>query len=184
MNLASQQGKTWNICNIISTIRLILIIPSGWLLWENHNFIAAGLAVFCYISDLTDGYLARKYNLITELGKVLDPLADKLYVGIISAILVYQGRLPWWFLAGILLRDFLIFLGGVYAQKKTGVVLPSNYPGKVAVALIAAAMMAGTLDGYFVRDIFIYAATAAMILSFLMYGKRFVSVLKNGAVLA
>ena len=175
----TQQASNWNISNVISIIRLILIAPAGYLLWTGHNYIAAGIAAFCYISDLTDGYLARKYNLITELGKIIDPLADKLFVGIISVLLAMQQRIPWWFLIFILARDLVIFAGGMYIKAKKGVVLPSNYPGKVAVSAIAAAMMAGTLDAFVVRDVFIYMACAMMLISLLVYAQRFVITLRS-----
>jgi CDP-diacylglycerol--glycerol-3-phosphate 3-phosphatidyltransferase len=86
-----------------------------------------------YISDLLDGYLARKLNQVSELGKIIDPLADKIAVVGIVIVLFLQGRVETWFFIVVIARDLLIVLFGLYLKSKSKIVLMSNYPGKVAV---------------------------------------------------
>ena len=69
-----------------------------------------GLALMAYISDLLDGYIARKRNEITEWGKILDPLADKIFVGLTCIALLSIGQLSIWYIALVIGRDVLIFL--------------------------------------------------------------------------
>ena len=124
------------ISNQISLLRIILVIPVIYfLINQNHNNtnIIAALLIAMYISDLLDGYLARKLNQVSELGKIIDPLADKIAVVSIAIILFFQGRLETWFFIVVVARDVLILVFGLYLKSKSKIVLMSNYPGKLAV---------------------------------------------------
>ena len=124
------------ISNQISYIRIILVIPVIYfLINQNHNNtnIIAALLIAMYLSDLLDGYLARKLNQVSELGKIIDPLADKIAVVSIAIILFMQGRLETWFFVVVVARDVMILVFGIYLKSKNKVVLMSNYPGKLAV---------------------------------------------------
>lgn len=89
-----------------------------------------------WISDLLDGYYARTRNEVSELGKIIDPLADKVIVISITIILLLQGILPFWFLIVIVLRDLIILSGGLFIKQKYGIVLQSNWVGKLTVFTI------------------------------------------------
>lgn len=91
---------------------------------------------------MLDGWLARKRNEISDLGKILDPLADKVYVGVVVVVMLMQGMLPLWFVLVVLGRDLLILVGGILFERRTGVVLPSNYPGKIAVLVLSGTLLA------------------------------------------
>jgi len=107
---------------------------------------AIGFVVLAIMTDLLDGLLARKLNQVTELGKIVDPLADKIGMGVVALVLTSLGRLPLWFLLIVLVRDGLIFLGGMYVKKVKGIILQSNLVGKLAVAVVAALMFVIILD--------------------------------------
>ncbi len=94
------------------------------------------MIIVIWISDLLDGYFARKRNEISELGKIIDPLADKITVISITLILLVQGLIPVWFFIIIILRDLLILTGGAYIKNKHKIVLPSNWAGKISVFII------------------------------------------------
>lgn len=94
------------------------------------------MIIVIWISDLLDGYFARKRNEISELGKIIDPLADKITVISITLILLVQGLIPAWFFIIIILRDILILTGGIYIKNKHKIVLPSNWAGKISVFII------------------------------------------------
>ncbi|MFW5662881.1 MAG: CDP-alcohol phosphatidyltransferase family protein [Bacteroidota bacterium] len=153
---------------------MILAVPIAYTLWNRMDILAAVFAVFASVLDIADGIIARKYKLITELGKILDPLADKLLIGIIIIILLIQGRFPLWFAAAFLVRDTLIVLGGIYAKKKTGYVLPSNWPGKIAAILTGITVLGYILSIAFIENYVIWIAFAFMLLSFSMYLYRFI----------
>ncbi len=123
--------------NIISLFRLFLAIPF-WFLLDGFNspnirYITFSVCILASFSDILDGYLARKYNEVTEFGKIIDPLADKIAVGVIIIKLYTIGQIPGYYFLMIILRDIFIFLGGMFVAKKIGKVLPSNVLGKITV---------------------------------------------------
>lgn len=87
-------------------------------------------------TDILDGWLARKRNEVTEAGKIIDPLADKILMGLIVIRLFMLEEIPAYYFFMILGRDIIIFLGGIFVSKKLGRVLPSNMLGKLTVIII------------------------------------------------
>ena len=126
----------WNASNILSGFRLLLTIPAVYAVWIANDYLLMGIFAVATISDVLDGYLARKLNQVTEFGKVIDPLADKVLVDGVTLILMIQNRIPIWFGAIIIGRDVLILLGSLFAANKMKFVMPSNYIGKAAVVSI------------------------------------------------
>jgi len=126
--------------NLLSFLRLLMAIPF-WILIGCLNdpgirYAVAGLAMIGAVTDVLDGYLARRNNEVTELGKIIDPLADKIVIGVIIIRLFMIGEIPAYYFYIILGRDLLIFIGGVFISKIIGRVLPSNMLGKITVLLI------------------------------------------------
>jgi len=131
------------------------------------------------ITDILDGYFARKFKQETESGRIIDPLADKIFVGAMVIILTLLGKVPIWFLSSVIIRDILIFTGGMYIKKRNGYVLPSNYPGKFAVVCISLTLLGVALDWGVVTIYLQWLSMAAMIVSLYIYAQRFISILKT-----
>lgn len=123
--------------NMISLMRAMMVVPAVMAIVGHWYILVASICIAAFISDILDGYLARKMNSISEMGKIIDPLADKIYVGGIVIAMAAYSLIPLWLLAAILGRDIIIVLGGIWAKRRLGVVLPSNYPGKIAVLTIS-----------------------------------------------
>ncbi len=124
--------------NLISLFRLLLFIPFIFLFQlmkvdDHYRYYILVLILIAFISDLLDGYIARKTNQISELGKIIDPLADKVLIALIVFNLFVMDMIPSFFFLIIILRDIFIFLGGLYIKRKIGKVLPSNLLGKATV---------------------------------------------------
>ena len=101
--------------NIITAFRILLVLPTAWMLWESRMLEAFVLMIVAGVSDAVDGYLARRFNWISRLGAVLDPLADKFLVAAIFVVFTIQGHIPLWVAIIVLVRDFTILGGaGVY----------------------------------------------------------------------
>ncbi len=131
-------GKINTLSNWLSFIRLLMALPF-WLLLDNLNDNIAAilfLIVAGSATDFLDGYFARKYNQVTEFGKIIDPLADKIVIGVIVIKLYLLSLIPDYYFYLIIGRDVLIFLGGIIVSKKLGRVLPSNMLGKITVTII------------------------------------------------
>ena len=94
------------------------------------------LCWFAVLTDVLDGYLARKFNEVTEMGKIIDPLADKFVIGVVVLKLFLIGDVPDYYFWMIVGRDVLIFTGGIFVSRKLGRVLPSNMLGKITVISI------------------------------------------------
>jgi len=137
------------ISNLLSVLRIVLLIPLSWLMlteFDTKNNLIIILVLCMYLSDLLDGYLARKLNEVSEFGKIIDPLADKICVIAIAVILVYLDRLPLWFVSVVVLRDITILIFGVYLKRKKDITLMSNYPGKIAVFCIGLVLLFSIID--------------------------------------
>ncbi|MGB5529363.1 MAG: CDP-alcohol phosphatidyltransferase family protein, partial [Ignavibacteriaceae bacterium] len=133
--------KIFNASNFLSFIRLLLIIPA-WIAFNNfdvtfYRHSVAAIGIIAAITDIMDGYLARKLNQITEFGKIIDPLADKVLIAFVVINLFLLHEIPEYYFYLIVGRDLLILLGGIIVSKKIGKVLPSDYLGKATVLAVS-----------------------------------------------
>ena len=99
--------------NLICLVRLALIWPVATALYGGRYGFALALFVLAAISDGLDGYLAKRFNWISELGKFLDPAADKLLLVTVFVESTWLGLVPWWVTAAAVARDALIALGAL-----------------------------------------------------------------------
>jgi len=97
--------------NAITVLRAALIPLQAWLLLERDYGTAFLLFVVSGLSDLADGWIARRFNYRTRFGAIADPLADKLTMLTVVLLLAMQGWLPWWFAVLVIGRDLLIVCG-------------------------------------------------------------------------
>jgi CDP-diacylglycerol--glycerol-3-phosphate 3-phosphatidyltransferase len=138
------------------------------------------IMVIAALTDKLDGVFARRYHEVTEWGKILDPLADKIAVGVAAIVLLKLDAIPLWFVIAILARDLLIFVGGMYLKRRQGVVLQSNETGKWAVGIIALTlflMVVGIRS--IVTDVLIAATLILLIVSLSFYLVRFAEEMKK-----
>ena len=129
--MARQKENIWNVPNLLTMLR-ILLIPVYIVLYIDNQMMWA-LAVFLIASftDLLDGYIARKYNLITSFGKLMDPLADKIMVTCVLLSLTLSGVVPWAAVIIVIAKEGLMVLGGMVMLKKS-IVVQSQLIGKIA----------------------------------------------------
>lgn len=99
--------------NIICLVRLALVWPIATALYGGRYGLALALFVLAAISDGLDGYLAKRFNWISELGKVLDPAADKLLLVTVFVESTWLGLVPWWVTAAAVARDAMIAMGAL-----------------------------------------------------------------------
>lgn len=185
--MSDRTGKDrfFTIANMLSIVRALLAIPFALVMLSGRpdaTMWGIGILVLAVLTDKLDGVLARKYNDITEWGKILDPLADKIGISVVAIVLLILGKIPLWFLAVMILRDVLILLGGIYIKKTKGVVLQSNQVGKWTIGVLAAAMFLAMIDmPAEVISVAIIASVLMLAASFVMYLKRFIKELRTPA---
>lgn len=138
----------WNVPNVLTMLRMLLI-PVFVVLYANgHDKLALLTFIVASLTDLLDGYLARKNNQITAFGKLMDPLADKLMV---CTALVCQGMhnvIPWAAIIIVMVKEALMLVGA-YVMLKNDVVVYSNMLGKVAMCFFVAALVLSFFHGEF-----------------------------------
>lgn len=141
-----------NIPNILSVIRILLVfvfVAVFFLLenkiWALVIFLTAGA------TDVVDGFLARKFNWITELGKVLDPFADKLMQCTVLVCLVIDHVVPLWFLLIFFAKELLTLLIGFLVIRRRSVVVVSKWYGKTSVCLFYATIFVAVILEYVVK---------------------------------
>lgn len=172
--------------NFISILRLLLAVPL-WYLFDDlgvagMRYIIFSVCIFAALTDILDGYLARKFNQVTEFGKIIDPLADKVAVGVIIIKLYVIGEIPLYYFIMILGRDILIFIGGIFVSQKIGRILPSNVIGKITVIIIGIVILLivlGIQKDSLIFIIFYYLSMVLIIGSFAAYFIRAMEFLKR-----
>ncbi|MGA9407466.1 MAG: CDP-alcohol phosphatidyltransferase family protein [Bacteroidota bacterium] len=178
--------KLWTVSNVLSASRIILMAPVVYFFlvqMPHHREYAVLITLLAVSTDALDGYFARLLHQESELGKVIDPLADKIGVGIVVVLLLFFGDISLWFALLILSRDVLIFLGGLYLRKRTGIILPSNMPGKFAVSFVALTLVLSMVHYRIfslLREISLLISTVLLLISFIIYIRRFMHVLFTG----
>jgi cardiolipin synthase (CMP-forming) len=101
--------------NLITIVRILLVVPTAWLLWHERYVEALVLMSVAGASDAVDGWLARRLDAVSNFGAALDPVADKLLVASMIVIFAIQGHLPLWLVIIVVGRDGIILAGaGVY----------------------------------------------------------------------
>ena len=150
---------------------LVIFLLTGWG-GEANRYISLTLFVVASVTDWFDGYLARKNNLVTNFGKFMDPLADKLLVCSAMICMIDLKRLPAWFVIIIIAREFIIS-GFRLIAAENGIVIAANYWGKFKTAsqMIMIILLILHFDGIFVilEQIFIWLSLALTIISLITY---------------
>ncbi len=132
-----------NLPNVITVVRIVLVLPTAWLLWEARYVEALVLTSIAGASDALDGWLARRFDAVSRFGAALDPLADKILVAAIFVIFALQGHLPIWLAILILGRDLVIMSGAAVYRVWFGPIdFAPTYLSKANTAVqIAAALL-------------------------------------------
>lgn len=171
------------------TILRVLMIPFFvvFMLWNitgaADKWIAAAIFIIASLTDMLDGKIARKYNLVTNFGKFMDPLADKLLVGAAMICLVEMGRLPAWIVIIIISREFIIS-GFRLIASDNGVVIAASYWGKFKTVFQMAMIIVLIFDlgGFFgiIETALIWISLILTVVSLVDYIMKNLGVLKDG----
>ena len=173
-----------NLPNKLTIFRVILIVPFIILLlggqagWFGDNtfvtdMIALAIFIIASLTDLIDGKIARKYNLITDFGKFMDPLADKLLVCSAMIALIEMNRIPSWVVIIIIAREFIIS-GFRLIASDNGVVIAASYWGKFKTTFQMLMIIYLVVDLQFayanvVGMVLVYVALALTVISLVDY---------------
>ena len=190
-----------NLPNKLTVFRVILIVPFvlvmlgsyarwGWFMAvfggiaDYADYIALGIFIIASLTDLLDGRIARKYNLVTNFGKFMDPLADKLLVCAAMICLVEMDRIPAWIVIIIISREFIIS-GFRLVAADNRVVIAANYWGKFKTTFqmgMVCLMIANIEALALLTQIVMWIAVALTIISLVDYLAKNKGVLLDGKI--
>lgn len=167
--------KKWTISNVLSLSRIFLTIPIVLLVLQPGSRFRATVIVLMFVGALTDfldGFLARLLNQVTDFGRLLDPVADKICIIAIAAALVAVGDVPVWYAVLVAFRDVLIVAGSLRIITRRKVVVQSVWAGKWTVTFIAAYLLLATLrinSLSAVKTFFLYFSAVSIFVSLGVY---------------
>ena len=128
----SLSGGVFNVPNFLSFLRIALVPVFLWFLLEEMFVSAITVLAIAGLTDFLDGYLARKLNQTTKLGKLLDPVADRLYIFATLLALSATGYVTWWLAGLVILRDLLMLISLPVLASVGHRTLPVHYLGKAS----------------------------------------------------
>ncbi len=172
--------------NMLSFFRLCLIPVMVWLYcgeendhWTGYVLLLSGL------TDIADGFIARHFHMVSDLGKVLDPIADKLTQGAMLICLLLRYPLMVWPFVLMILKELFMGISGLMVIKRTGMVLGADWHGKAATVLLYGTMFFHVFWNEIpaaASRLSILACTGMILLSFVLYGLRNVRILRKKPV--
>ncbi|MGH2687621.1 MAG: CDP-alcohol phosphatidyltransferase family protein [Actinomycetota bacterium] len=133
---APASRAVWTVPNLISFARLLLVPGFVWAFLTERNWLGVALLVTIGSTDWVDGYVARRFNQVSELGKLLDPVADRIAIVAVLVVFLVTGVLPAPLAAVILLRDLIVAVAFPILEKRGMERIPVNRTGKWATASI------------------------------------------------
>ncbi len=182
-NMNSTQKKIITIPNILSFFRLCLIPVIIWLYIGEKNYLWAGIVlILSGATDLADGFIARHFHMISDLGKVLDPVADKLTQAAMLFCLCTRFPLMILPLVLMIVKEGFMGISGIMIIRKTGSVFGADWHGKAATVLLYAAMIVHVFwyeVPVLVSDLMIGACSLMIVISLLLYAKHNIRILKG-----
>jgi cardiolipin synthase (CMP-forming) len=130
---AARSARVWTIPNVLSMARLLGVPVFLWLVlgpqWDGWALL---LLAVSGVTDYLDGYLARRLGQFTQLGQILDPVADRLYILAVVVGLALRDIIPWWVALALPLRDLLLWVLVPFLRTRGYSALPVHFLGKAA----------------------------------------------------
>lgn len=167
-----------NIPNLLTAIRLLLVPLFGYFVYKGQYLTGTMIFTIAALTDVLDGAIARKYNMITKWGKVADPIADKLIQFTALIMLNIKGRIPLILVLLVISKDLFILIGSLLLYKKKHIITQANWYGKLTTVVLFAAIGAALFNLSFAPYL-VYAAIAFTLFSLLMYTLKFMRLTKK-----
>ena len=170
-----------NLPNLISCTRILMVPLFVFFYVDGKVLLSMCVLLLCGLSDVLDGMIARRMNMVTELGKILDPVADKLIQGAMMLCLAYAYPVLWMLLAFLVFKELILGAVGIYVMKCKGFVCSSRWYGKLCTVFIYGAMLLLLLfpqTGAAVNALAMCCA-GLMLMSMLLYLHGFVRLLRT-----
>ena len=150
-------------------LRMALLPAVVWRFRQGDSAGALAMYLIAMLTDAVDGFIARRFNQITALGKLLDPIADKLSLVTLLGLFVADGQIPPWLLTIVLIKEAILIAGGAAALQK-GIVVYALPIGKVTTVAFILSMVARFMTFRQMADILLGMSLVLSLLSLIWYG--------------
>lgn len=167
-----RKDRIFNIPNLLTVIRIALLPIVAWRFLAGDLQGALVVYVLAMLTDAMDGVIARKTGQVTALGKLLDPLADKLSLITLLTLFVIDGQIPLWVTALILLKEAAMVAGGAIALKR-GIIVYALPIGKVTTVAFVLSIIVRFLQMRQAADILLDISVALSMVAWIWYGVDF-----------
>ena len=157
-----------NIPNLLTVLRMALLPVVVWRYRLDDSAGALAVYLLAMLTDAVDGFIARRFNQITSLGKLLDPLADKLSLVTLLGLFVADGQIPFWLMTIVLIKEAILIAGGAAALRE-GIVVYALPIGKVTTVSFILSMIARFLTLRQAADLLLGVSVALSLVSLVWY---------------
>lgn len=176
-----RRDKIVNIPNCLTLIRIALLPVVVWRFRKGDSVGALIVYLLAMLTDAVDGFIARRYNQVTALGKLLDPLADKLSLVTLIALFVADGQIPLWLMGIILLKEVAMVVGGAVALKR-GIVVYALPIGKITTVAFITSIVVRFLGWRMTADVLLGVSVVLSMVALVWYSLDLMKKLKANDV--
>ena len=175
-----RREKSLNIPNLLTIVRIALLPAVVWRFRRGDTIGALAVYLIAMLTDAADGIIARRWNQVTSLGKLLDPIADKLSLLTLLGLFVADGQIPLWVLCIVLLKEAALIAGGAFALHR-GIVVSALPIGKVTTVKFILSIVARFLALRAVADVLLGVSIALSMVALAWYAVVGMKKLKSSA---
>ena len=119
-----------------------MTIPSFMLFDSGNKYLGLMILIIIIITDYADGMVARRLDQVSDFGKALDPISDKIVIMILFLYLLIESEFPMWYIVSLISRDLILAYLSLLVKRKSGTMPEANIPGKIAVNFMALMVIA------------------------------------------
>ena len=183
MHRLFKRDQILTIPNLLSVIRLLMIPVIVWLYCEKQDYVAAAaMIILSGLTDIADGIIARKFNLVSDLGKILDPVADKLTQAALIICLIDKFEWMRWLFILFAIKEIVMGISGMIVIRKKDVVNSAQWFGKLSTVVMYAVMFLLFLfpnTSEVTANVMISICAAVLLLSLVKYLRFHIAMLRN-----
>ena len=173
--------KYLNSANLISISRVFLTIPTLLFFDSGNKNLGLFVLTVMIVTDFVDGIVSRKLNQVSDFGKALDPICDKIVLMGLFVYLVMNSNFPIWYFISIFSRDLILSYVSILIKRKKGVMPQPNVPGKIAISLVALFVITWFMEWEDVKVFAFWSSILFLLYSTAVYIRDYYKILYRGA---
>ena len=182
--MADKGKQILTIPNLLTVFRILLIPLIVWLYCGKQDYLlAAWVLLLSGATDIADGFIARRFHMVSDLGKVLDPIADKLTQTAALVCLLTRFQAVWWLLGVLVVKETVMAVMGLLVIRRTGAVYSASWHGKLATCVLYAVILTHIVwyaIPQTISAVLVLAGAASILLSLVLYTREDLRRIREG----